>query len=320
MRRHVAAWAASSSRSSTSSIADRPLSAAGEQQDAARPALRDERDGDERADSVGPERREARVGRVVAGMDDERLGAVAGAGWVSDASAAAGSSASAVPRGPMAATGVAASASSSGPTAAASPAWRPASAAGRTSAADSSPMRSMAAASTALAIAAGSSSADRLVMWRSIRCEADSAGGPPSAAIWSPRPAAARRTRSRSSERSGPANRTSSTPTTQPSRADREARLADGRRGVVAAARSSGTTVSTSAVNVAPTAPAVSETPHSPGPVPHAGHAPQTSTALEPDARQQARCPPRGGRRPSDRRCRPPRWHPPVPPPESVYP
>ncbi len=109
---------------------DRPLGAAGEQEDAAGPALRDERDGDERADSVGPERREARVGRVVAGMDDERLGGVAG-GRVRDASAAAGigeqcravdgaaSPRAALPSGPMAATGVASSAVPSGPMAAA---------------------------------------------------------------------------------------------------------------------------------------------------------------------------------------------------------
>ena len=275
---------------------DRPLGAAGEQEDAARPALRDERDGDEGADSVGPERHEARVGRVVAGMDDERLGA-SPAGWVRDASAAAGV-VQRVPSGSMAwrRRGERGAEGSDGrggrcgergaerSDAAASPAWRPASAAGRTSAADSSPMRSMAAARTALAIAAGSSSADRLVMWRSIRCEADSAGGQPSAAISSPRPAAARRTRSRSSERSGPANRTSSTPTTQPS--ERIGKHASPTAGAASSRppESSGTTVSTSAVNVAPTAPAVSETPTRPGrspmPATHRRRPPRSSQML----------------------------------------
>ena len=71
--------------------------------------------------------------------------------------------------------------------------------------------------------------------------------------------------------------------------ADREARLADGRRGVVAAARVLGHDRLDVRGERRADGARGGRDPHSPGPVPRAGHTPQTSTALEPDARQQAR-------------------------------
>ena len=91
---------------------DRPLGAAGEQEDAAGPALRDKRDGDERADAGWPGGGRGRRGSVsTAGMDDEPASAASPArvGQGCESARRRGVAPRRVPSGPMVAAGVAAS-------------------------------------------------------------------------------------------------------------------------------------------------------------------------------------------------------------------